>query len=282
MFQSNVGVTGRHYYGWLVAPIIPPTETTCTYPEINLSIPYHHQVDLIGSPCDESGGLTYSQDPDTFRMNVTIDQNVCTIDDSVELSVGRSNGHLLFAVLDIGIVCEVRQFSVTMNYGQVSGDDVDTESDGAGLFRFDIALYDEAYNNTLCQGNNATDACSFAGGEIVHIGLTATEDFDTTNYYYVPRYCTYGVSYAADETGPMVSPYGIFNSVDEDCSNEDIQFQIQYDSDAEMWKMSHVVFMLVDEDVNYEMTCFIDVCSTFDGGEHCVTAGQQCDASFAT
>merc|ERR1711881_813122 len=93
-----------------------------------------------------------------------------------------------------------------LNYGLIRGDDFvvdDDEDDDGEEFSFTIAMYNEDFS--------ATHSEAPLGGQTAYVGLSAGSEVNTTRYNFVPRFCTYGIVYGANETDQLAA-YDIFDS----------------------------------------------------------------------
>merc|ERR1712048_469094 len=191
---------------------------------------------------------------------------------TAEFTVGRSAAgkDLVFSTYNVDTYCEYTAFyTVTFDYGSISAESHKFDGTGGLIgLNFYVQSTNEHFNETKTSSSQA--------GEAIYLKLalndTANKNFDyaenvlaSSGKAFVPTKC-----FVTDSNG---SNFTLFDTIENDCSNDVIDLVVSYDNDAHSWNIKHTLFLLDSQDSSdYTLTCEIMVCD--------MSAGNACKSAY--
>jgi len=228
--------------------------------------------------------INFTQKSD-FGWSLKLDVDACNMNDKLRtleynqtatMRVGRKSGasELTLANFDIDSYCTyTASYKVKFDYGNVEAEAHTFQSD-AGLINLTFALKSYKANNYSVEETHPTQA-----GETIYLGLSITnKGFDhaadisnsATGKVFAPESCT-----VKDETNS--AEYTLFNQAG-NCANDDVDLDIKYDQDMNMWQFSHTLFLLGNHRAStLGLECTVIVCDRQDASK-CDAIVSKCNA----
>jgi hypothetical protein len=157
-------------------------------------------------------------------------------------------------------------FTINYSYGNIA---VVTSNltDADMNVEFKLESYDSTYMNLY----NVSDKLA---GEPVYLGLSVDESnqaFDHSAYNFAITHCK--IYHAVDRS----FEYTFFDNTRDQCSNNMIDFSIDYESSVSQWRFSHLLFILNNIDgAEQEIECEVKVCHSGLSGSTCQAAAGNC------
>jgi len=210
----------------------------------------------------------------TGNLNVAFPISSCglSMGDEVVFSIGANTQddntdllNLSFFEYRVELAPEYT-FTINYSYGNVA---VVTNNltDADMNVEFKLESYDSGYS----QITNITDKLA---GEPIFLGLSVDESntaFDHSAYNFAITNCK--IYHAGDRS----IEYTFFDNARDQCSNNLIEFSIDYETSMNQWRLSHLLFILNNIDgAEQEIECEVKVCHSGLTGSSCQVAAGNC------
>merc|ERR1712048_914575 len=212
---------------------------------------------------DNSGSLSSSHSI-TFDPYACVGQNIDPADVSTySVDVPISFSASLSSVMDL--LVKEHTFTATYVFGDINMDPSDEgEFEGDELSFTLVAFDDNTYTNEL--DVNAT----LNAGSSVYLQLSASDAFDANTFSFAPSACTITEDVVGGQS------YDLFNN---NCANDDVDFNMSYDSASSSWKLDYVLFLFSSQQNGaYILSCNVDLCIASDSSSNCASMETACSA----
>jgi len=255
---------------------------------IAVTIEYDNVADILeltyGTCNENSDGIKGADSQNSengwdLAFNVTacgMDSKLRTLEyeQNAKVRVGRKSQdlELTMANFEIESYCEyTATYTVKFDYGTLSTEAHEFAESG-GLIGLDIVInsFESTFNSRM-SGATKGGKTIYLGMEITNEGVVFNDDTeDRSGKQFAPQSCS------VNDTGNNLQ-YTLFDAVDGDCANADVDLTVAYDSSTHMWQFSHTLFLLDDyRSSSFELICEVIVCEASVEDNACDAINDKC------
>merc|ERR1712048_226948 len=217
-----------------------------------------------GGSCNHPSNATLTET--TGNINIAFPISGCglAMGDEVSFQIGANTEDDNTNLLNLSFP----EYTFTINYSYGNVAVVTTNLTDADMnVEFKLESYDSGYS----QITNITDKLA---GEPIFLGLSVDESntaFDHSAYNFAITNCK--IYHAGDRS----IEYTFFDNARDQCSNNLIEFSIDYETSMNQWRLSHLLFILNNIDgAEQEIECEVKVCHSGLTGSSCQVAAGNC------